>query len=728
MNVLQDLFTAVLNMSITASYAAIGVILVRLLLKKAPKIFSYVLWAPVLFRLVCPISFAAVFSLLRLINPNVQQGKGTVEFVPQNIGLMQNPAIQSGFDSIDNTINTALPQAIPAASINPVQIWLAALSLIWISGVIALLIYSIVSYAKIKRKLQTATLVEGNVFETEAVGTALVCGFIRPKIYVPVNVGDADLSYLLEHERTHIRRRDYLIKPFAFLALILHWFNPLMWLSFALMSRDMEMSCDESVLRRLGDGAKSGYSGSLLSLSQRKRLLTMNPLAFGESHVKARIKNVLHYKRPAFWFILIAIAVVGSASLIFAANPKETFDLEKTKAEAMVFSTRETDLLKIGEAAFDHYHSSFMGEDIPEEYRITSYKLNDISLFAGDKEEFCVHINSNYSTTGLYFMSANGSFKPTDTGYECEENNSEFRIKSLGNNEYQIVSIGTGGGGQGLLPADRADQKTFVEDSINTIMSTPKESSNLQDYIDAHQTEYNAILALDINALPYLFTEFEKGGQTGLKGHIMVNLCRDILSEEDIKYAATDPQDWYDTYKTHVLRIRDLNSTAFIKNNYPKSYILLWVTGAGYDALPVEITWLKDNESHKLEAYHILPNVWNSAIYDRASYQQVFYKELAEEQGSPQIVPEGAKILVSFFQNAPQEVAVIRDPFTFDRLPLDVPRPYADLNIPFDTTTEGDAVRYTFPVEYDGNTFLYYVLTCKWQNGNEIELTFAVQG
>ena len=213
--------------------------------------------------------------------------------MPQNIGLMPTPAIQSGLNSIDNAVNTALPQAIPAASVNPLQIWLAVLSLIWISGVMALLIYSIISYVKIKRKLQTATRVEGNVYATEAIGTAFVCGFIRPRIYVPVHVAEADLSYILEHERSCIRRRDYyLIKPLAFLALSLHWFNPLMWLSFALMSRDMEMACDDSVLRRLGDSVKGGYSGSLLSLSQRKGLLTVNPLAFGESHVKARIKNV----------------------------------------------------------------------------------------------------------------------------------------------------------------------------------------------------------------------------------------------------------------------------------------------------------------------------------------------------------------------------------------------------------------------------------------------------
>ncbi len=340
MSFLQDLFITVVNMSITASYVAIGVILVRLLLKKAPKIFSYVLWAPVLFRLVCPFSFNSEFSFFNLINLNLKQGSGAYEFVPQNIGMIQTPAVWSGVGSIDSAVNASLPAAVPAASVNPIQIWIDVFSLIWIFGVIALLIYSIVSYVKIKGKLQTATRVDGNVFETDAIGTAFVCGFIRPKIYVPANVGDASLSYILEHERTHIRRKDYLIKPLAFLALILHWLNPLMWLCFALMSRDMEMSCDESVMHRLGVSAKGGYSGSLLELSvKRKGLLAANPLAFGESHVKTRIKNILNFKKPAFWVIMIAVVAVCSAVVAFTANPskEETISAEdKRKIAAVV--------------------------------------------------------------------------------------------------------------------------------------------------------------------------------------------------------------------------------------------------------------------------------------------------------------------------------------------------------------------------------------------------------
>lgn len=427
MSMLQDFFISIVNMSITASYVAIGVILVRLFLKKVPKIFSYVLWIPVLIRLVCPISFASALSFFNLLNLNAKQGIGVVEFVPQNIGLMQTPAIQSGLDSMDNAANASLPMATPLASVNPLQIWLAVISLIWILGVMGLLVYSIVSYAKMKGKLQAATRVAGNVFETDAIGTAFVCGFFGPKIYVPAHMGDANLSYILEHERTHIRRKDYLIKPLAFLALILHWFNPLMWLCFALMSRDMEMSCDESVLRKLGDGAKGGYSSSLLSLAvKNNRFLTANPLAFGENHVKARIENVLNFKKPAFWVIVVAVVAVCAAAIAFATNPSEN---------------------------------------------------------AAD--------SSLTSTAGI---------------------------------------------------------AQLIEENLAIIMSSPKEASNPHAYIQAHQDEYEKIKKLGgEEALQYMLSQFANGYAEGLRGQIMMQLCKDLLGvRNNVPDETLTPQEWYD--------------------------------------------------------------------------------------------------------------------------------------------------------------------------------------
>lgn len=323
MSNLQGMFTTILNMSITASYVAVGVILVRILLRKAPKIFSYALWVVVLFRLICPFSFTTAFSFLGMLNVDSQNNAGVLEYVPNDIGFMQTPTVQSGIGSLDSTVNSSLPQATPIASVNPMQIWMDVLSIIWLAGIVVLLLYSVISYIKIRRQLLTATLVKDNIYESDQIGTAFVCGFIHPKIYVPVGVREADLSYILEHERTHIKRKDYLIKPFAFFALILHWFNPLIWLSFALMSRDMEMSCDESVLQKMNPGAKGGYSSSLLTLSvKRNGVFAANPLAFGECHVKARVKNILNYKKPRFWMVAFSIVIVTAVGIGLMADPK----------------------------------------------------------------------------------------------------------------------------------------------------------------------------------------------------------------------------------------------------------------------------------------------------------------------------------------------------------------------------------------------------------------------
>jgi len=424
---------------------------------------------------------------------------------------MHTPAIQSGIGSIDSAANASLPSAIPVASVNPMQIWMAVFSLIWIFGVIALFIYSIISYVKIKRKLQTATRVEANVFETDAIGTAFVCGFIRPKIYVPANIGDANLSYILEHERTHIRRKDYLIKPLAFLALILHWFNPLMWLCFALMSRDMEMSCDESVLHKLGDSAKGGYSGSLLALAvKRKGLLAANPLAFGESHVRDRIKNVLNFKKPAFWVIGVAVMAVCAAVIAFAANPSQS--------------------------------SAYISEDYKISLKYPSYweaNPNYIERYEGKD--------------GFFQVGAiDGENMSID---EVAKNDTFHKLNPYGSDPKIINRMIDGQEARLILPSD--DQ--------------PEEMKNQAGLI----VKYPAILALETQALPYLFSEFEKGGQTGLKGHIMQNLCWDILGDDNIQYSSKNPQDWYDTFKKHVQRIAASSSIDFVKANNPKYGVLL---------------------------------------------------------------------------------------------------------------------------------------------------------
>lgn len=362
---MTTLFIAILNMSITASYVALFVIAIRMLLKKAPKVFSYSLWLAVLIRLVFPFSFNSAFSFLNFLKPNAQANTGAMEYVPFNIGLMQNPAVDVGASRINQLVNSSLPAASPYASINSMQITMALAGFIWAFGVVILLIYCAISYLKVINNVSTATLVKENIFETDRITTPFVCGFIKPKIYVPIGLSDDELSYILAHEQTHIQRLDYLVKPFAFLVLIVHWFNPLMWISFALMSKDMEMSCDESVIRRMGSEVKGSYSKSLLSLSDTKRrFMAGSPLAFGESNVRSRIKNVLNYKKPAFSVVAATCAVTLIFIMGFTANPVDKQDLSANTIDELATVWANALITRDGEPRYE-----MMSERMKEQFK-----------------------------------------------------------------------------------------------------------------------------------------------------------------------------------------------------------------------------------------------------------------------------------------------------------------------------------------------------------------------
>ena len=310
------LFITILNMSITASVVALAVMLVRLPLKKAPKIFSYALWAVVLFRLVVPFSIESIFSLM----------PASVNAIPQDIVVSQNPSIQTGIQFFDMLIivdygNIANYENIAASgnTVNPISTALNIAGYVWFVGFTALLLYAAIGYATLKRRVRYATLVRDNIFETDKIQTPFVLGFIRPKIYFPLTIDPRQQDYILKHEQTHIKRCDYLIKPIAFAVLALHWFNPLIWISYILMSKDMEMSCDEAVLRKSDDDIRGVYSSSLLNLAV-KRTALLNPIAFGESNVNERVLNVLSFKKPKVWVTVVSAAVVLLFLVGFASN------------------------------------------------------------------------------------------------------------------------------------------------------------------------------------------------------------------------------------------------------------------------------------------------------------------------------------------------------------------------------------------------------------------------
>jgi len=442
---MKELFLTVLNMSLTASYVILFVMLVRLPLKKAPKVLSYAMWMVVAFRLVCPFSFESMVSLI----------PQSTSPIPLDIAYQSNPQINSGIESIDMIVTAALPAPVVEASINPLQLYTQIGAYIWIALIAAMLIYSIVSVMILKRRLENAKPAEPNIYEADNLKTPFVLGFIRPKIYLPARLGEEERRCILLHEQTHIRRYDHVIKPFAFFLLSVHWFNPLVWIAFLLMSTDMELSCDEKVLKETGIHIKKPYAASLLSLATGRRVLNGSPLAFGEGNVKGRIKNVLGYKKPSFWIVASAIVVVAVVSIGLLANPQSNM---LTQTEPLAFKTTETDLVQIGKVAFDEYMETLTSKITPMEERIASYQLNDISVLAGDSNEFCVSLHYD-------FTSANDSYMNPGRGAKGKgiwpDNYMEIRIKNIGEHAYKIVDIGTGGGGQGLVPY--ASQQTALE-------------------------------------------------------------------------------------------------------------------------------------------------------------------------------------------------------------------------------------------------------------------------
>ena len=311
---MSKLFISVLNMSITASYVILFVILVRLLLKKAPKVISYALWGVVAFRLIIPLHFESIFSL-------IPRNTNTVP-IPYDIIYQESPQFNSGIKVVDSFISEALPAPTIKASVNPLQIYTDIGAYLWALGIIALLVYSCVSVLKLKTQLKSAQLLEHNIFEAKNLKTPFVLGLIRPKIYLPAGLNDTERVYILLHEQTHIHRKDYIIKILAFLILSVHWFNPIAWIAFRLMSTDMELSCDEHVLKEMNEDIKKPYANSLLSLAAGKHILNSSPLAFGEGNIKERIKNVLKYRKPKFWVTVFSIIIVTAVGIGLMLNPK----------------------------------------------------------------------------------------------------------------------------------------------------------------------------------------------------------------------------------------------------------------------------------------------------------------------------------------------------------------------------------------------------------------------
>lgn len=311
---MEALFLKLVNMSITASYLVLAAVGVRLVFRKTPKWVLCLLWGLVALRLVCPVTLESALSLIPSAEP-----------LPQEIIYTAAPRIQSGVEAVDQAVNPALEQSLtpaPGASANPTQIWSFVLSRLWAVGVAGMVLYALFSYLMLRRRMATAFLVQPGIKCSERVNSPFVLGLLRPMIYLPAHMEPGDRDYVIAHEKAHIRRRDHWWKPLGFLLLSVYWFNPVLWLAYILLCRDIEAACDEKVIRDLSREERQAYSRALLHCSIRRKSIAACPLAFGEVGVKERIKQVMSYKKPGFWMVLLALIVSGAVAVTFLTDPE----------------------------------------------------------------------------------------------------------------------------------------------------------------------------------------------------------------------------------------------------------------------------------------------------------------------------------------------------------------------------------------------------------------------
>ena len=331
---MSNILLTIFNMSVTAGWLAVAVMILRPILRKAPKYITCALWALVGIRLMCPFSFQSALSLIPSATPVIVAPEPIINNSPP---LTVSPGIP---------VNDPVTQVSYGSSVvlpSTADGYLSVLAIVWLAGIAAMLIYMIISYLRVYLQVREAAPVNGRVWECDRVQSPFILGLVRPRIFLPSTMEKTDADYVVAHEQAHLRRLDHLWKPLGFVLLAIHWFNPLMWVAYILLCRDIELACDEKVIKKLGADIKKDYSNALINCSVPRKMITACPLAFGEVGVKQRIKSVLSYKKPAFWVVLIAVILLIATAICFLTNPLAPRDLDDYLSHIIKFQHRTLD-------------------------------------------------------------------------------------------------------------------------------------------------------------------------------------------------------------------------------------------------------------------------------------------------------------------------------------------------------------------------------------------------
>ena len=815
-----DLFLKTLNMSIAASWLILAVVLLRFVLKKAPKWVNVLLWGIVAIRLICPVTIESPASMIpdsvasgELISKWTNDYIGNVDIHHPN-SVHYDAAIGAGREPISDGegsyyVVTRHDQLDEPATIKNTVV--PVLSVMWVAGMTVMAFYAVISFWHLRRKVNEAVMFKGNILLCDHVKSPFILGLIRPKIYLPSNMDATSMEPVIAHEKAHLTRRDHWWKPLGFLILTVHWFNPLCWVAYVLLCRDIELACDEKVIRQMDLDGKKKYSTSLLECSTGRRLVTICPLAFGEVDVKERVKNVLNYKKPAFWLMVVAVVACAVVTVCFATNPKQDSFQEQHTVQARITGVEDASFLvepvegaselsscdlfrvpitnmppspepQVGNIVEISYDGSILEsypaqfgtvysmrvvsqENRPEieelrvkypeyfelgtfkglevyvwqmaenDYRfglmqgtnrektpeekmalkgataeemaliLSNFDIEDESIFVIPWQnpissfmvtedmvkdpEYINNIRTMLGLDGVSMGSAGVEDTPTTVGPDTaattlfeeqtairqailEQNKSsnpqEYDVACCsfttletlsgtplaGSNTHKITYYGwalyeeykvTDGGletvsgshipvalsfdldergyilteywepGDGSyyaqdirekFPAhiieDGMDSQKFILQQtqecyaqavaaigldtdkvigslIETICSSPALSSNPGDYIEEHSIEYRELTYYGRYTLKYCFTEFLKGGQTDLRGHIMRAAIDDIAPEAQLNFDAKTGQEYFDAWKDAAISVGEQHNMEWIETHQPAIYLLLSMLG-----------------------------------------------------------------------------------------------------------------------------------------------------
>lgn len=427
---MQELFLKVLNMSITASYVILIILISRFLLKRIPKKYIYPLWSVVLFRLICPISFSSIISIFHAPPFNMaiasQDTGHRLTYIPSNIGNMEKPKVTLGISVVNTVVNENLPKVSPFVSINPIEKWIMIGTFLWCMGIMVIMIRSLIKVIKLKSNMSTAIKLKANIYESDKIISPFILGIAKPKIYIPFGLNKKERAYILRHENYHIKRKDHIIKLLSYVVLIIHWFNPFVWIAYVYMIKDMEMSCDEKVLTKMKDVSKE-YSTSLLAFATNKKQL-VGPLAFGESGIKERIKNILRFKqyskRKAIFIGVICTILI----IICAINPKfnkdkmenNITDLLSSNSKTAINDTTSNTNNKIVNSDYNDMNPTTEGHYVT----ISNYenRLNDIyGVYAFDKALYVSPLSSSIYTNVTEYYTLGKDYVHIVDPYRMEE-------------------------------------------------------------------------------------------------------------------------------------------------------------------------------------------------------------------------------------------------------------------------------------------------------------------